>query len=140
LSTTINSWFTLKVNEDGSLIAQPRTGTNKPEVDVSLNRKHEGDGETSREQSLTNKISGEVVQVLPNGQMLIAARTRIRVSGEDESVELTGRVDPRDLDSDSSLDADKIIDLRYKVTGKGDITDATKRGWLAKVIDKVNPF
>lgn len=140
LKSTITEWFTLKVDKDGNLVANPRTGNQKPEADVSFEREHSAEGETERKQSLKNKISGEVLDVLPNGQLIVVARTEITVNEEKESVELTGRVDPKDMTPESTVDADYMIDLRYKILGKGDVADTIKRGWFAKLVDKFNPF
>lgn len=140
LTSTINKWFTLKVDKDGNLVANPRTGTQQPEADVTFEREHSGEGETERVQSVQNRISGEVLDVLPNGQLVVAARTQITVNGEKESVEFTGRVDPKDMTPESTVDADYVIDLSYKITGKGEVTDAVKRGWFAKIVDRFNPF
>lgn len=140
ITSAINTWFTLKVDEDGNLVANPRTGAKKPNVDVSLQREHQGEGETERTQSLQNRISGEVLEVMPNGQLVVVARTQITVNDERETVELTGRVDPKDMTPDSTVNADFVMDLSYRITGKGEVTDAAKRGWFAKVVDRLNPF
>lgn len=139
LTSTVTNWFTIAF-DNGELVAKPRTGTKLPNADVEYEGSHAGEGETERKQTITNEISGEVIDVRPNGHLVIAARTSIRVNEETETVVLTGRVDPADLNADSIVDADRIIELTYRVDGKGEVTDNIKRGWGKKLFDKLNPF
>ncbi len=140
ISSTLNKWFTLKVDKEGNIVANPRTGLQKPEIDFTAEREHEGEGETERSQTLRGRVTGEVLEVKPNGQLVVVGRKTITINAERQTIELTGRVDPRHLSSDSSVDANHIIDLTIRFTGKGPVTQATRRGWFAKILDIVSPF
>jgi flagellar basal body L-ring protein FlgH len=146
-------WFTLRVDGEGNLKAVPRlqagtgdedtsavSGQQKPEVQFNSTREHEAEGEIERTSNLTDEISGEVLDVLPNKHLIVQARKAIKVDGEDTSLTLTGKIDPRDLTADSKVSSNKVMDLRVKFEGKGDISDMQKRGWGARILDKLNPF
>jgi flagellar basal body L-ring protein FlgH len=44
------------------------------------------------------------------------------------------------MDSNSSVNAEYLIDMRVEYTGKGPMSRMDKRGWGSKIIDFVNPF
>ncbi len=148
----LNKWFTIKFDKDGNLVAIPRiqttndndtsgkSGTQKPEVDFKATRAHKGEGEVERKSDITDEISGEVMDVLPNGHLVVQARKSLKIDGEETTVTLTGRVDPKDLTADSKVDSKLVMDMRIKFAGKGSIRDMQKRGWGAKILDKLNPF
>lgn len=136
----VNKWFNLSTDKSGGLIAKARNGTNKPEIDLTSSREHSGDGQTERKQTFKAEISGEVLDVMPNGQLVIEARSQVKVNEEDQVLILTGRVEPRDLDATNTVEAKYLIDKRIKFDGQGDLSIMQKRGWGSKILDKVNPF
>jgi flagellar L-ring protein precursor FlgH len=146
---TLNKWFTLSVDEEGNLLAKPRlqenndpglSGQQAPNLDFLAERTHEGDGSTERTQTFQSQLTGEVLEVLPNGQLVVEARSTIRLNEEEQTLVFTGRVDPRDLDDTNTVDARYVIDKRIDFTGEGAITDMNRRGWGARLLDKLNPF
>lgn len=148
----LSKWFTVRKDKEGNWVAIPRlqttndtdtsgkSGEQKPEVQFNTKREHQGDGEIERKSTVKDEISGEVIDVLPNGHLVVQARKAIEVDGEETKVTLTGRVDPKDLSADSKVDSKLVIDMRIKLKGKGEIRDMQKRGWGSKILDKLNPF
>lgn len=149
MNWTLNKWFTLSVDDDGNLRAKPRlqdnndpglSGSYAPNLDFIAERTHEGDGSTERTQTFQSELTGEVLEVLPNGQLVVEARSMITLNEEEQTLVFTGRVDPRDLDDRNTVDARYVIDKRIRFTGEGAITDMNRRGWGARLLDKLNPF
>jgi flagellar L-ring protein precursor FlgH len=41
---------------------------------------------------------------------------------------------------ENSVASSLIADAQVEFTGRGDVADQVERGWLTKILDKVNPF
>lgn len=133
-------WFTIKVDKDGNFVANPRTGPQKPNLEFTVDRKHKADAETERIQEFKSEISGEVIDVYPNGHLLVEAKSEMTINDEKQTLILTGRVDPKDLNDRSMVNAKFIIDKKIKFTGKGELTQTARRGWAARILDRFKLF
>ncbi|WP_224984899.1 flagellar basal body L-ring protein FlgH [Geomonas agri] len=109
-------------------------------LSASYGSKFDGAGSTSRQETLQATISAKVVDVIPNGNMLIEGRRNVRVNNEDQIIVLTGTVRGRDVSTDNTVNSALIADARISYSGKGIISDRQKPGWLMNVLDKVWPF
>jgi flagellar L-ring protein FlgH len=109
-------------------------------LSVSFDSKFSGAGSTSRADTLTATISTKVVDVLPNGNMLIEGRRSVKVNNEDQIIVLTGTVRSRDVSSDNTISSALVADARINYTGHGVVSDRQSPGWLMNIFDKVWPF
>jgi flagellar L-ring protein precursor FlgH len=101
-------------------------GANPPEVKLEGQRDFKGTGEYDRSDTVSLRLEAEVIDVKPNGRLLIQARRHIKTDEEDIAVSLTGECRVADLDLE-------------KVT-KGEVTATTKRGLIHRLLDFINPF
>lgn len=115
-------------------------GGNTPTISWNSNRAHKSDSTIERTQYLTSTLTGQVIEVKPNGYLVIEAKKQVNINGEVQTMTLTGMVNPMHLDSTSTVQAEHIMDMRVEYTGKGPMTRMDKRGWGAKAIDFLNPF
>ena len=109
-------------------------------INASGDSKFAGSGSTSRQENLTATISAKVIDVLPNGNLMIEGRRSVKVNNEDQIIVLTGTVRSRDVSSDNSVSSSLIADARINYSGKGIISDRQKPGWLMNALDAVWPF
>jgi flagellar L-ring protein precursor FlgH len=109
-------------------------------LNASFSSKFDGSGSTSRAETLSATISTKVVDVLPNGNLMIEGRRNVKVNNEDQIIVLTGTVRSRDVNSENTISSSLIADARINYSGKGIISDRQKPGWLHNVIDAVWPF
>jgi flagellar L-ring protein precursor FlgH len=103
-------------------------------------RKFEGKGSTDRNSKLNARIVARVVEVLPNGDMRIAAEKMVKINKEDEKLTLSGIVRTRDVSGDNSVPSTSIGDLKVALNGKGVASADNGPGWLFRVLDKISPF
>lgn len=99
-------------------------------IDSSNNFKGEGDADQSNE--LTGSLTVTVVEVLPNGYMMVRGEKRIGINQGNEYVKLSGIVRPADIDSTNTVESTKIGDATILYVGDGQVSDAANMGWLAK--------
>jgi flagellar L-ring protein precursor FlgH len=109
-------------------------------VNASASSKFDGSGSTTRKENLNATITARVIDVLPNGNMLIEGRRNVLVNHEDQIIVLTGLVRPRDITPDNQINSSMIADARITYSGKGVISDRQQPGWLMGIVDKVWPF
>jgi len=101
---------------------------------------YSGGGDISNMQSLSARAAVLVTDVLPNGNLVIAGVRMVRFSGETQYVVLHGLVRPDDIARDNSIISSNIADARVEFYSDGALSDAQKRGWLARVYEKLRPI
>ncbi|MSN25024.1 MAG: flagellar biosynthesis protein FlgH [Geobacter sp.] len=109
-------------------------------ISASVDSSYKGSGSTSRAENLKATMTAKVIDVLPNGNMLIEGRRNIKVNNEDQEIILEGTVRPRDIGADNVINSIYIADARISYAGRGIISDRQSPGWLMNIIDKVWPF
>lgn len=112
----------------------------QPEVDMEGIRKTTGIGRTDRREVHRMRIAARVVDVRPNGNLILEARKERRVNDERSVVTLTGEVRAKDVLGDFSVLSDRIVDLKLSYTGKGPVSSPTVWTWMAWLIDHLWPF
>lgn len=101
----------------------------------------DGAGSTMRQTSLTTSMSARVVQVLPNGYLIIEGRKTVQVNSEQQTIVVRGAVRPIDLASDNTIQSDHLAQMEISVNGKGVVGDAIRRpGLLYRLLLGLLPF
>lgn len=100
----------------------------------------DGSGNTDRMGSVTGTITTRVVDVLPNGHLVVLGKQDVRINNETEVLAITGVVDPRDLATDSSVLSTRVADLRLEYAGIGVVSGKQRPGWFTRILDVVTPF
>ncbi|MBN1142142.1 MAG: flagellar basal body L-ring protein FlgH [Deltaproteobacteria bacterium] len=109
-------------------------------VDASISNSFEGSGTTVRKEDLVATLTTQVVEVLPNGNLVIAGRKKVTVNREDQFIQLTGIVRPSDISAANVVDSQDVLDAEIAYTGKGVLSDKQGQGWLVWILDTVWPF
>ena len=112
----------------------------KPNVDYKFGSKLKGEGDQKREDSFTTRLTGEIVDVKPNGNLVISANSRVGHDEEVAEVVLTGVCRGVDVTPDNTVLSTQLADLQVTVKNSGAIKDAATRGWLTRFLDTVKPF
>lgn len=121
----------------------PGLGTHKgalPSMSVTGKAAYSGGGDVSNTQSLAARAAVLVTDVLPNGNLAIEGVRVVTFAGETQYVVLHGLVRRDDIAPDNSIQSTNIADARVEFYAEGALTDAQKRGWLAKVYEKLRPI
>lgn len=121
----------------------PGLGTHKgqlPALGFSGSSSYSGGGDVSNSQSLSARAAVTVIDVLPNGNLVLEGVRVVTFSGETQYFVLRGIVRADDIARDNSVISTNIADARVEFHAEGSLTDAQKRGWLAKVYEKVRPL
>lgn len=109
-------------------------------ISAATTNDFKGEGDTSRKDSLTARISAMVVEVLPNGILRVEGKKIIALNSEEQVMVISGLVRPRDVSSTNEVESAKIANLRVDYYGKGIVSEAQNGGWLSRAIRVLWPF
>lgn len=109
-------------------------------VSTESNSSSGGDGSTRRRERLTLRLAATVLQVLPNGNLLIRGSQEIRVNFELRELVVTGIVRPGDISRRNEIAYDRIASARIAYGGRGQITDMQQPRWGQQISDILLPF
>ena len=84
-------------------------------------------GQSVTGSSLNTTIGGEVVDVLPNGILVIEAARQLEFSQQTETIIMRGLVRPADVNAQNQVLSTSISGLQVQVVGKGIVNDYTYR-------------
>jgi flagellar L-ring protein precursor FlgH len=82
-------------------------------------------------------MPARVVEVLPNGDLVLEGIREIDINGDRQIVVLTGTVRPTDVTRNNIVISSQIAQLRIRYFGRGLIRDNLKPGWLVRVLNKI---
>jgi flagellar L-ring protein precursor FlgH len=116
---------------------QPST---PPEIKTAMERDFTGTGDVEREDSLTARITAEVLDVKPNGTLVLQARKRIKTDEEEQMFVLSGVCRAEDVQADNTILSTQLYDLQLEKRHRGAVKDTMDRGWVPKLLDVFNPF
>ena len=103
-------------------------------------RSFDGNSQYSVEQEFTDRITVQVMEVLPNGNLLVGGKRRRMVGDEQRQLEVSGIVRPIDIRPDNSIRSQFIGNFQIKYSGCGPESHFTHQGWAARLLNRVWPF
>lgn len=128
----------IKLTDGGIGAAAFRRG--KPNINYKLDTKLKSEGDTKREDRFTTRITSTIIDVKPNGLLVIEATARVEHDEEIALITLTGSCRKEDVTADNTVLSTQIANKNVVIRNEGALRSASSRGWLTRVIDKVRPL
>ena len=100
----------------------------------------EGGGDSAANNVFTGTIAVTVIEVLPNGNLIVAGEKQIGINQGSEFIRLSGVVNPTFILAGNQVSSSTVADARIEYRGSGYIDEAQTMGWLARVFQSVMPF
>jgi flagellar L-ring protein precursor FlgH len=97
---------------------------------------YKGNGKTENNQALKGKIAASVINVLPNGNLVVAGERAIAMNGGVSTLRVSGVVNPADIQPGGVVASSDVVDARIEQVGGGDVADTTQRSWLQRFFTK----
>ena len=99
-----------------------------------------GDGSISRKGKLSATLPVRVRQVLANGDLYVEGTKVVMVGAEEHHIYVSGTVRRWDILEDNSVLSSRVADAEIEYTGRGDVSDTQRRGWLSRAVSTLWPF
>jgi flagellar L-ring protein precursor FlgH len=107
---------------------------------ASTNNDFSGKGGTTAANTFTGSITATVMEVLPNGNLVVMGEKQIGVNQNVDVMRFTGTVDPRLLQPNNIISSTQVANVRVESRGRGAQGEAQTVGWLSRFFLSFNPF
>jgi len=117
-------------------------GKNFKAIDAgaSTTNTFDGKGETASSNLFTGTITVTVIEVLANGNLVVAGEKQIGVRRNSEVLKFRGVVNPDSIRPGNVVSSTQVADARLDYRGGGTIEEAQMQGWLARFFNVFSPF
>jgi len=114
--------------------------SNLPKVNFDFESEYDGEGKYKRDDKLTARLTARVLEVKPNGTLLLEARTAIKTDDEDQVMVLSGICRPDDITNFNTVQSNQMFDLNLVIENKGTVAKNAEKGILTKIFDTIFAF
>jgi len=111
-----------------------------PSVTAAFADDFKGKGATNRSGKLVATITAKVVEVMPNGNLLLESRKEITINNEKQILILRGMVRPDDIGTDNTILSSRVADAEVFFVGDGVLQEKQRTGWLGRIVGAIWPF
>ena len=101
----------------------------------SNDNQFQGRASTSRSAQLTARMTVTVVDMKPNGDLIVEGVRTLKINGETEAIHLSGSVNPAMIKADNTVPSSSVGDLNIEYTGKGVTTQGSRPGIIVRLIN-----
>lgn len=140
LTGEIAAWPDLRVEDLIDFMIRAGRTSDLPKLNVKFKNEFDGDGEYERRDEFTARLTAEVVEVLPNGNLILESRTWIKTDEEESILKLTGICRPEDVTPGNSILSTQLHDLKIEKIHSGELKKANQKGLLTKILETIFPF
>jgi flagellar L-ring protein precursor FlgH len=163
IATRIGDIVTIEVSETSSIASSVKMSTSKestikndftqllfsnvlkhngssPSTDLTTaNNTHEGAGSLDNTHTITAEISVQVIDVLPNGNIVLEGTRVITYAGETYYMLTQGICRPDDITTDNTVKSGQLADAKIEIVSEGSLNEAEREGWGEKLANKISP-
>jgi flagellar L-ring protein precursor FlgH len=111
-----------------------------PSVAGNSDRQFDGEAKYDKEGNFETRLSAIVIDVQPNGNLVVEGRRRIVIDKETKCIRVTGIVRPYDVTNANTVYSWQVANASIAYEGSGPLTRSTNRGFLGELLDFVWPF
>lgn len=146
LETSKNATMDASIKKMPSLVGlfdgrlEEAAGSPLTSMSTSDQQKYKGDGTYQRNDRFTAKISATVIDVKPNGLMVLEARKSITTNGETQTIVLSGTCRREDVTNANTVLSSQLANLTLVQKTEGDLKDSASKGWITRVLEAVFSF
>lgn len=136
MDARLQDWIAL----DGLSIEPAAQASGDPRARASLQTQLRNEADLESRDGMKFRIAAVVVDIRPNGNLIIEAHREIKNNDETWEQSLTGTIRAEDILPNNTVLSEDVYGLRIDKREVGEVRDGARRGWLLKFLDHIQPF
>lgn len=112
----------------------------KPEIKFKNENELKNKGKSDWKDTLETRVMAKVIDVKPNGNLVLVAWQTKGMDKDLQYLRLTGECNRDHITPDGNITSDRIFALDVRIMNEGAVRDAVKRGWFKEILDGWKPF
>ena len=125
---------------DGLAMIPDPQSKGDPKISGKLDNKMKSEGSLDTRDSMKFRIACQVVDIRPNGNLIVLGRRSIHNNNEAWDYSLSGEVRPDDVLPNNTVLSENVAELQIDKRESGHVRDGYRRGWFLRWLDKWQPF
>lgn len=109
-------------------------------LSATSNTAFDGKGENTSSNDFTGTLTVTVIDVYPNGNLLVSGEKQIGLKEGEEFVRFSGVVNPHTITASNTVQSTQVADARIEYKANGFIDSAQVMGWLGRFFLTFLPF
>jgi flagellar L-ring protein FlgH len=105
-----------------------------PQIDASSDDGLKGTANYKKKGTFTARVTAVVIDVLPNGNLVVNGRREIRIDKETKLIEFSGIMRRYDISADNSISSELVANAKVSYVGNGPLTESTNRTGIGALI------
>lgn len=137
LTGKLSDWFRFYPDHR---LGQDKLSNGEPGFAFEYENELKSKSKNNRSDKFTTRIQARVIDVKPNGNLVLEARSGETHDEEQWTITLTGMCRSEDVTPDNSILSTQVAELTIVEANHGAVRDGTRRGWVPKIMDWLRPF
>ena len=120
----------------GNRLGGVMKGVDFSKTDIS----NKGTGSADQTASLTGSVAVSVLEVMPNGNLVLRGEKQLALTEGSEVIQVAGIIRPDDVAPNNTVQSRRLANAQIAYRGSGDLANATRAGWGTSTLLKLWPF
>lgn len=113
---------------------------NRTLLDASAKREFTGEGDYERKDKFSARITATVLEVKPNGSLVLEASKRIEKDEEIQTLVIAGLARSEDITNQNTILSSQLANLSLAVENEGEVKKASEKGIITEFFDMLFAF
>ena len=111
-----------------------------PALKAASSKEFKGEGKYEAEGEVKAVITGRVIDVLDNGNLLVEGRRSVKVGNDTKTILITGIIRTADIQANNTVLSEKLHNFQVSIVGEGPLSRSSREGFLGEILDILWPF
>jgi flagellar L-ring protein precursor FlgH len=94
-----------------------------------------GEGKVQTQGTFTTRITATVIDILPNGNLVLEGTRDIRIAEDTANLTIRGVCDPKDIAVDNTISSSSLSEMQIMYQGTGIIAERQRDGILSRIFN-----